>query len=62
MREKNPKKDKMKRLSITYVEGELDSKKIQYAAYNLGFGSMSKLAIDLLQKFMKKYEAEKNNR
>lgn len=56
MREKNPNNNKLKRLSITYAEGDLDSKKLQHMAYDLGFSSMSRLLIDIIQKFVIKHE------
>jgi len=62
MREKNPTKINPKRLSITYYQGELNSKDIQHAAFNLGFGTMSRLIVDLIQKFMEEHETGKNGR
>ena len=62
MRQKNPKKTITKRLTITYKPGELDPVDIQHAAFDLDFGSMSKLLINLIQKFMEEHETEKNGR
>jgi hypothetical protein len=57
MRQKNPKKRVVRRLTVTYEPHELDTVKIQHASFRIGSGTMSKLVIKLIQRFMKKYEA-----